>query len=63
MPFQVFRGLGFPGAEDLANMFEYQAILGEEFYKARDPKLSRELNPALQDFSSWLKDNGSRIAT
>ena len=25
MPFDVYRGLGFPGAEDLGNMFQYQA--------------------------------------
>jgi uncharacterized protein YbjT (DUF2867 family) len=29
VPFDVYRGLGFPGAEDLGNMFQYQALLGE----------------------------------
>jgi len=61
VPFDQYRGLGFPGAEDLGNMFEYQAILGDEFLRSRDPKLSRELNPALLDFNSWLVANASRI--
>ena len=45
VPFAVYRGLGFPGAEDLGNMFEYHAILGERFYADRDPAKTRELNP------------------
>jgi uncharacterized protein YbjT (DUF2867 family) len=27
VPFDVYRGLGSPGAEDLGNMFQFQAIL------------------------------------
>ena len=61
MPFDMYRGLGFPGADDLGNMFEFQAIGGEAFLKARDPKRSRELNSELQDFSAWLASNASRI--
>jgi uncharacterized protein YbjT (DUF2867 family) len=61
MPFDMYRGLGFPGADDLGNMFEFQAIGGEGFLKARDPKRSRELNSELQDFSAWLASNASRI--
>ena len=61
VPFDTYRALGFPGAEDLGNMFQYQAILGDEFQRARDPRVSRELNPALQDFDTWLAANASRI--
>jgi len=61
VPFDQFRKLGFPGAEDLGNMFEYQHILGGEFLKDRDPKLSRELNPALLDFDQWLAARASQI--
>lgn len=61
VPFDTYRSFGFPGAEDLGNMFEYQAILGDEFYKARDPKLSRELYPALQNFDSWLAAHAAKI--
>jgi uncharacterized protein YbjT (DUF2867 family) len=62
VPFDVYRGLGFPGAEDLGNMFQFQAILGEEFQRYRDPVRSRALNPALQDFDAWLAENTGKFA-
>jgi len=61
VPFDAYRKLGFPGADDLGNMFEFQAILGDAFYAARDPKLSRELDPRLADFDTWLAANAARI--
>ena len=61
MPFDAYRALGFPGADDLGNMFQYHMLLGEKFLKARDPKLTRELNPATRDFDAWLRDNASKI--
>lgn len=61
VPFDVFRGLGFPGAEDLGNMFEYQAMLGQEFYDARSVEKSRELAPGLQDFDTWLAKRAKEI--
>jgi len=61
IPFDVYRGLGFPGAEDLGNMFQFQAILGEEFLRSRDPEVSRSLNPDLLDFDAWLAANANRI--
>lgn len=61
MPFDKYRALGFPGADDMGNMFEYQAILGEEFNRNRSPDVARSLNPALQSFDVWLGANASRI--
>ena len=61
MPFDAYRALGFPGADDMGNMFEYQMLLGETFLKARDPKLTRELYPATRDFDAWLRDHASQI--
>ncbi len=55
VPFDVYRGLGFPGADDLGNMFQFQAILGDEFLRSRDPELSRSLNPELLSFDAWLE--------
>lgn len=63
VPFDVYRGLGFPGAEDLGNMFQFQAILGDEFLRNRDPQLARSLNPALLDFDAWLLANAAKIPT
>jgi uncharacterized protein YbjT (DUF2867 family) len=61
VPFDVYRGLGFPGAEDLGNMFQFQAILGDEFLRSRDTAVSRSLNPELLNFDTWLAANASRI--
>ncbi len=61
VPFDVYRGLGFPGAEDLGNMFQFQALGGEAFLRSRDPGLARSLNPQLQSFDAWLAANASRM--
>ncbi|MFH8470210.1 NmrA family NAD(P)-binding protein [Streptomyces sp. NPDC017991] len=56
-----FREFGFPGANDLANMFQYQADCSDALVEARDIEISRSLNPELQDFSTWLKHNKALI--
>jgi uncharacterized protein YbjT (DUF2867 family) len=61
VPFDVYRGFGFPGAEDLGNMFQFQAMHREEFVKSRDPERARALNPALLSFDAWLRANAERI--
>ena len=61
VPFDVYRGLGFPGAQDLGNMFQFQAILGDEFLRSRDPERSRSLNPDLLTFDAWLGANVARM--
>jgi len=61
MPFDEYRALGFPGADDMGNMYEHHAILGEEFRRHRSPEVARALNPALQSFDTWLRANASRI--
>ena len=61
VPFDVYRGLGFPGAEDIGNMFQFQAILGDEFVRSRDPERARSLNPELLSFDAWLQVNATRV--
>ena len=61
VPFDVYRGLGFPGADDLGNMFQYKHDFETEFCGARDVTFSRELNPQLQTFAAWLAANKDRI--
>jgi uncharacterized protein YbjT (DUF2867 family) len=61
VPFDVYRSLGFPGADDLGNMFQFQQIRGNDFYRDRDPEVSRALNPELLNFDRWLAANASRI--
>jgi len=61
VPLDVYRNLGFPGADDLANMFQFYADFEPLLLASRDVRLSRSLNPALQSFDQWLTANASRI--
>jgi uncharacterized protein YbjT (DUF2867 family) len=56
-----YRQFGFPGAEDLGNMFQFYGEQEKYLDDARDPVISRQLNPQLQDFDAWLKANVKRI--
>jgi uncharacterized protein YbjT (DUF2867 family) len=58
---EAYRSFGFPGAEDLGNMFQYKRDFNREFRAARDPAVARSLNPVLQDYKTWLAGNASRI--
>jgi uncharacterized protein YbjT (DUF2867 family) len=58
---EVYRGLGFPGAEDLGNMFQFKRDFQEAFCGSRNLDFSRKLLPSLQTFESWLSENASRI--
>jgi uncharacterized protein YbjT (DUF2867 family) len=57
----AYRKFGFPGAEDLGNMFQYYRDFESQFVGARDLNVARSLNPALQSFDQWLAKNKSRI--
>jgi len=61
IPPEVYRGFGFPGAEDLGNMFQFNRDFSDYFCSARSVEFSRSLNPALQSFEVWLKKNRARI--
>lgn len=61
IPPAVFRSFGFPGADDLGNMFQFYTEQAEYLLGVRNPTLSKELNPALQNFEAWLADNAKQI--
>ncbi|MEN6608204.1 MAG: NmrA/HSCARG family protein [Bryobacteraceae bacterium] len=61
VPPEVYRGLGFPGADDLGNMFQFKRDFEEYFCGARNLEISRSLNPSLQTFEQWLSRNAGRI--
>jgi uncharacterized protein YbjT (DUF2867 family) len=61
VPPEVYRKLGFPGAEDLGNMFQFKRDFNDVFCGARDIGIARSLYPSLQTFESWLAKNKSRI--
>jgi len=58
---EVYRSFGFPGAQDLGNMFQFKRDFEQYYCGARDLKVSRALNPRLQTFDAWLDQNKSRI--
>ncbi len=58
---EAYRGFGFPGAEDMGNMFQFKRDFEEYYCGARNLGVSRSLNPALQSFSAFLAKNKRRI--
>lgn len=58
---EVYRSFGFPGADDLGNMFQFKRDFESVFCGARNLDQSRALNPALQTFDQWLAQNKNRI--
>jgi uncharacterized protein YbjT (DUF2867 family) len=56
-----YRAFGFPGAEDLGNMFQFYRDFERDFCAARSVEASRQFNPQLQSFSDWLARNAQRI--
>lgn len=61
VPFDVYRGFGFPGAEDVGNMFQFKYDFQEQFVGVRDLDFARKLNPELKSYSAWLKENASKV--
>jgi uncharacterized protein YbjT (DUF2867 family) len=61
VPPEVYRGFGFPGADDLGNMFQVKRDFEKEYCGVRDLAVARKLNPALQTFAQWLAENKARI--
>ncbi|MBI5214146.1 MAG: NmrA/HSCARG family protein [Ignavibacteriae bacterium] len=54
---EQYRSFGFPGAEDLGNMFQFKSDFEEYFCGVRNLDGSRALNPSLQNFETWLSKN------
>jgi uncharacterized protein YbjT (DUF2867 family) len=57
----VFRAFGFPGADDLGNMFQFNSEFEQDCCDARNISETKSLNPELQTFDRWLGENKSRI--
>jgi len=57
----AFRAAGFPGADDLGNMFQVYHDFADEVIGTRDVEATRRLNPELQTFARWIERNGSKI--
>jgi uncharacterized protein YbjT (DUF2867 family) len=61
VPPDVYRGFGFPGADDLGNMFQFYRDFEKVCNDVRDVRRSRALYPGLQSFDQWLSRHASRI--
>ncbi len=61
VPPEVYRGFGFPGADDLGNMFQFNRDFADDFCAARDLVRARTILPGLQTFEEWLAANKERI--
>lgn len=57
----VYRSFGFPGADEMGNMFQVYRDFEKQVVGARSTDLARKLNPALQTFDQWIQKNKSNI--
>ena len=61
VPPSVYRSFGFPGADDMGNMFQFKADFEADYCGARDINATKKLNPGLLNFDTWLEQNKSAI--
>jgi uncharacterized protein YbjT (DUF2867 family) len=59
VPRETFAALGFPGAEDLADMFEYYRVHMPS--RAADLETCRAIAPDLQSFAEWTMKNAGKL--
>jgi len=59
IPRDTFAGMGFPGAEELANMFEVQRL--HIPHRKGDLMNCWYMNPRMQSFEGWLKKNKAKF--
>ena len=56
-----YAALGFPGADDLANMFQFKRDF-EHFYRgSRSVDCTRQLYPGAQTFAQWLASHSAQM--
>ena len=61
VPPSVYRSFGFPGADDMGNMFQFKADFEADYCGARDINATKKLNPGLLNFDTWLEQNKAAI--
>ena len=57
----VFRGFGFPGADEYGNMFQVYRDFEKQVNAARSIEVTRKLNPSLKSFDQWLNANKAAV--
>ena len=57
----VYRGFGFPGADEMGNMFQAYRDFEKEMLALRSADAARKLNPALQTFEQFVTKQKNAI--
>jgi hypothetical protein len=57
----AYRSFGFPGADELGNMFQVDRDFAKEMMANRNLEEARRLNPQLQTFDQWLAANKDKV--
>jgi uncharacterized protein YbjT (DUF2867 family) len=57
----TYRGFGFPGADELGNMFQVYRDFEREVLAARSLETARKLNPELQNFEKFVAEKKDAI--
>lgn len=55
IPYETYASFPFPGASELANMFEFNRLYIQE--RKADVEFSRKLSPSIRCFETWLAAN------
>jgi uncharacterized protein YbjT (DUF2867 family) len=61
VPADVYRSFGFPGADEMGNMFQFKRDFNDDYCNARNLGFTRTLNPDLQSFDVWLERNKEKL--
>src|SRR3984885_9465102 len=61
VPADTYRGFGFPGADEMGNMFQVYCDFEKECTEARSADAARKLNPQLQTFDQFIAKNKGKI--
>ncbi|MBN8488529.1 MAG: NmrA/HSCARG family protein [Burkholderiales bacterium] len=56
-----YAALGFPGADELANMFAFKREFNDEYRARRSVAASRVLHPGMLDFRQWLARHACEV--
>lgn len=59
----AYRSFGFPGADEMGNMFQVYRDFAKEVLAVRSIETARKLNPQLQTFDQFLVKNKAKLET
>ena len=57
----AYRAFGFPGADEMGNMFQADRDFAKEMLANRNVDETKRLNPQLQSFDQWLANNRDKV--